>query len=88
MQIPNELLQMINTKIKILHEAIEKDDNPEQQIYYRTMVAISTLANGKRFQLNLELCIDEDYFLEDGDIEIITDAIYKPEPYKIIPPDS
>jgi len=88
-EIPDELLQIMKTNLEILFEAIEKDENPERQIAYRKMAAIGTFdsTEGGSFQVITEICVNEDFFMEDGVIEIITDPTHNPEPYKTLPPE-
>lgn len=73
--VTNELLAVIKNKIDILFEAIEKEENPDKQIAYMTQAAIG--ANdpheGSEIQLVVQIRVKKDYFLEDGDIAIITE---------------
>lgn len=86
--IPKELINAIRTNIQILHEAIEKDENPGKQISYRKMAGNGSFDVSDHtgdFQLITEICVDRKYFLEDGDIQIITERPHDPEPYKVRP---
>lgn len=87
-EVPDELLQAVKSTIQILHEALERDEHPEQQIAFRKMAGIGTFdsTEGGSFQIIVELCLYEEWFIEDGVIQIITDPVYKPEgPYKEMP---
>lgn len=88
-EIPKELLEAVAKKIKILLEAIEKDPAADQQISFRMQAATGTFDSSDRgeFQVIVELCVDENYFIKDGDIDIITDATHSKDPYKTIPPE-
>ena len=90
MEIPNELLEIIKTNLEILFEAIEKDENPNEQIAFRKMAATGTYdsTEGGGFQIITEICVNENSFIKDGDIEIITDPTHNPEPYKTLPPEN
>lgn len=89
-KIPHHALIAMRDSANVLMEAIEADDNPnpERQIAYRKMAAVGTYdsTEGGSFQIIVEVCVDERFFLKDGDVVIITDPQYMPEPYRTMPP--
>lgn len=81
-----ELLEAIKNKIDILMEAIEAEQAPGKQISYRTQAATGAFDPhpGGGVQIIVEVCVNEDYFLADGDIAVITEHPYAKRPYKTI----
>jgi len=84
--VTNELLEVVKNKIDILMEAIEVEENPGQQIAYKTQAATGSFDPhpGSGVQVIIEIRVKEEYFLEDGEIIIITETPpeFLQEPYK------
>jgi hypothetical protein len=79
-----DLLDAIKMKTTLLFEAIEAEELKPGIISFRTMVATGD-DDGKQVQIILEICVDENCFMEDGDIAIVTERPHDPEPYKVVP---
>lgn len=84
--VTKELLEAIKNKIDILLEAIEAEPAPKKQIAFRTQAAIGQWDPhpGGAFQIIVEVCVNEEHFMTDGDIAIITENPYAKRPYKTI----
>lgn len=86
--VTKEMLQGIKNKIDVLMDAIDAEKSPGKQIAYRMQAATGSFDphQGSGVQIIIEICVNEKYFLEDGDIAIITEHPYAHRPYKTIKP--
>lgn len=83
-EISKELVQAMKDNVQVIHDAIEAEENPGEQIAYRKMAGIGNFDPhpGGAFQVITEICVDERFFIPDGDIVIITNSVYARQPYK------